>query len=109
MTANDGGQPKLTRYTTPAERANIAGIQLDDADVSHFMDLINKGLVTAAAAADGAVQEDMGLSAEVTVRLSRAVRADDGTVEELVGREVVEGRIKARKVFKDPEKAPVVD
>jgi hypothetical protein len=105
----DEAQPKLTRYTTPEERQNIAGVTLDEADVSHFMDLINKGLITAAAQHDGAVQEDMGLSAEVSVRLGRPVRAADGSVEELVGREVVEGKIKARKVFKDPAQAPAED
>lgn len=100
---------KLTRYTTDAERANIVGVNLSDTDVDHFMDLVRKGLVTAAGRHDAAVQDDMALSAEVSIRLSRPVRAEDGTVDEVVGRETVEGRLMARKVYADPRMAPVVD
>jgi hypothetical protein len=99
----------LTRYTTDAERENIVGVNLSDQDVDHFMDLVRKGLVTAASRHDAAVQDDMALSAEVSIRLSRPVRAEGGDVEEVVGREVVEGRLTARKVYADPAKAPVVD
>ena len=102
-------QPKLTRYTTPEERDNIAGVVLDPSDVATFMDLVGKGLISAAGRHDSAVQNDMGLSAEVTVRLSRPVATDDGDIEELVGREVVTGRLHAQKVFIDPTKAPQVD
>jgi hypothetical protein len=101
--------PKLTRYTTDEERDNIAGVVLDPADVADFMELVSKGLISAAGRHDAAVQNDMGLSAEVTVRLSRPVATDEGTVEEVVGRETVTGRLQARKVFIDPEKAPQVD
>lgn len=100
---------KLTRYTTDTERANIVGVNLADTDVDHFMDQVRKGLVTAASRHDAAVQDDMALSAEVSIRLSRPVRADGGEVEEVVGREVVEGRLMARKVYADPQQAPVVD
>ena len=101
--------PDLTRYTTPAEKANIVGVDLDPTDVTHFMDLVSKGLVTAAAKHDDAVQDDMALSAEVSVRLSRPVRNADGEVEEVVGREVVTGHLTARKVYADPALKPVVD
>lgn len=100
--------PDLTRYTTDAEKANIVGVNLDENDVTHFMDLVSKGLVTAAAKHDDAVQDDMALSAEVSVRLSRPVRAADGAIEEVVGREVVSGHLTARKVYADPEKKPAV-
>jgi hypothetical protein len=109
MTDTTTSQPKLTRYTTKEEQDNIAGVQLDPGDVEHFMDLVNKGLISAAGRHDAAVQNDMGLSAEVTVRLSRPVAAGDGQIEEVVGREVVTGRLKASKVFIDPDKAPQVD
>lgn len=99
----------LTRYTTDAERENIVGVNLSDTDVDHFMDQVRKGLVSAAGRHDSAVQDDMALSAEVSIRLSRPVRAEGGAVEEVVGREVVEGRLAARKVYADPSKAPVVD
>ncbi|WP_018588699.1 hypothetical protein [Salinispora arenicola] len=98
----------LTRYTTAQERQNIAGVTLADEQVSYFMDMVSKGLTGAVQAHDSAVQDDMALSAEVTVRLSRPVQTDDGTVEEVVGREVVTGRLTARKVYKDPTKKPVV-
>lgn len=99
---------QLTRYTTPQERQNIAGVTLADDQVSYFMDMVSKGLAGAVQAHDSAVQDDMALSAEVTVRLSRPVKTDDGTVEEVVGREVVTGRLTAHKVYKDPAKKPVV-
>src|SRR5689334_6028021 len=102
-------QPKLTRYTTPEERDNIAGDGLNPTDVETFMDLVGKGLISAANRHDAAVQNDMGLSAEVTVRLSRPVATDDGVIDEVVGREVVTGRLQAQKVFIDPTKAPKVD
>lgn len=105
---NQPGEPKLTRFTTAEERENIEGIALDDGDVAHFMDLLSKGLVTAAAASDAAVQDDMALTVETSVRISRPVR-DGDQLAEVVGREVVTGRIKARKVYKDPAKKPVVD
>lgn len=101
-------EPRLTRLTTQEERENIAGITLDQGTVDYFLDLVNKGLVSAAAAHDDAVQEDMALSAEVTIRLNRPARADNGEVVEVVGRELVTGQLKARKVFKDPDKKPIV-
>ena len=109
MTQDTKTQPKITRYTTEQERDNIAGVVLDPSDVQHFMDLVSKGLITAAGRHDSAVQADMGLSAEVTVRLSRPVVGDNGDLEELVGRETVTGHLKAHKVFIDPDQAPKVD
>lgn len=99
----------LTRFTTPEERRNIVGVTLAENDVTHFMDLVNKGLTEAVSVHDSAVQDDMALSAEVTIRLSRPVKAEDGAIEEVVGREVVTGRLTARKVYEDPAKKPVVD
>ncbi|MEU0030838.1 hypothetical protein [Streptomyces sp. NPDC006335] len=101
-------QPKLTRFTTSEERENIVGIDLDPADVDHYMDAVRKGLVEAASAADEAVQDNFGLRAEVSIRLSRPV-ADGDDVKEVVGRHTTEGRLRARKVYIDPEKAPKVD
>ncbi|MFJ4623629.1 hypothetical protein [Streptomyces sp. NPDC088812] len=107
----DGPQEQaVTRYTTPEERANISGIELDPGDVEHVMDLVNKGLVSAAAMHEGAVQEDMALSAEVTVTLTRGgIAGADGKVDELVGTEKVGGTIHARKTFLDPALAPKTD
>ncbi len=102
-------EPKLTRYTTAEEQAHIVGIDLDPTDVAHFLDLVEKGLVTSAAAHEAAVQNDMGLHAEVSVRLSRPVADGEGGVDEVIGRETVTGKIQARKVFDDPGNAPVVD
>ncbi|MEV8038633.1 hypothetical protein [Streptomyces sp. NPDC086182] len=103
-------EPAVTRYTTAEERKNISGIVLDAGDVEHVMDLVSKGLVGAAAMHEGAVQEDMALTAKVTVELTRGGIADaDGKVGELVGTEEVGGTIRARKTFLDPELAPKAD
>ena len=107
----DGQQEEaVTRYTTPEERANISGIELDHGDVEHVMGLVRKGLVGAAAMHEGAVQEDMALTANVTVTLTRGgIADDDGKVGELVGEEEVGGTIRARKQFLDPALAPKTD
>jgi hypothetical protein len=97
---------QLTRFTTPEERENIAGIELEPDDIDHFMDLLRKGLIEAAAIHEGAVQENFGLSVETTISLSRPVKGEDGAVVELEGKERVEGRLRARKVFHDPSRAP---
>lgn len=103
-------QQAVTRYTTPEEQANISGIELNTDDVAHVMDLVKKGLVGAAAMHEGAVQEDMALTANVTVTLTRGGIADeDGKVGELVGTEEVGGTIRARKQFLDPALAPKTD
>ncbi|MFE4263508.1 hypothetical protein [Streptomyces sp. NPDC056883] len=100
----------VTRYTTDEEKANIAGIDLNPDDVAHVMDLVHKGLVGAAAMHEAAVQEDMALSAKVTVTLTRGgIATADGAVEELTGTEEVTGLVRASKVFLDPAKAPVTD
>lgn len=99
-------EERITRYTTPEERENIAGIELDAADVENFMDLLRKGLVEAASQHDTTVQGNFALRAETSIRLGRAVRDSDGRVAEHVGREMTEGVIRARKVFKDPARAP---
>lgn len=104
-TASD---PKLTRFTTEEERQNITGVNLNEADVDHFMDLFRMGLVGAAAAHEGAVQDDMGLSVEASIRISRPVR-DGDRITDLVGRETVTGRIAAKKVYADETKKPKTD
>lgn len=100
---------KITRFTTQEERDNIAGIELDPTDVDHFMDQLRKGLVEAAADHVTAVQGNFALRAETSIRLSRPVRDEDGNVVDHVGRNLLEGTLKARKVFIDPDKAPKVD
>lgn len=102
-------EERLTRFTTDEERENILGIELDAADVDKFVDLVRSGLVEAAADHDTPVQDNFALRAETTIRLSRPVRAGDGRIVDHVGREVLEGTIRAKKVYKDPDKAPVVD
>ncbi|GAA3086127.1 hypothetical protein GCM10020000_85900 [Streptomyces olivoverticillatus] len=103
-------QPAVTRYTTDAERANIVGIELNPDDVAHVMDMVNKGLVGAAAMHEAAVQEDMALSAKVTVQLTRGgIAGADGNVEELTGTEEITGTVRASKIFLDPDKAPTTD
>jgi len=99
--------PDRTRLTTPGERENIAGIELDPTEVDHFMDLVRKGLVEAASAHDAAVQDNFGLRAEVAVRLTRSVADADGSVSEIVGDEVVGGHVGARKVYKNPDQRPL--
>jgi hypothetical protein len=99
-------QTEITRFTTPEERANTAGIELLEEDLDHFMDLLRKGLIEAAAEHVTAVQCNFALSAEMSIRLSRPVRNDKGEVTELVGRNMLEGTIRARKIFVDPQKPP---
>jgi hypothetical protein len=101
------GQPEeVTRFTTPEEREEIAGIELDPADVDHFMDMVRKGLIEAAAQHESAVQKNFALSAETSIRLSRPVRGDNGEVTELVGRHLTAGRVRARKVYKPGGEPP---
>ncbi|WP_327357786.1 hypothetical protein [Streptomyces sp. NBC_01304] len=100
----------VTRFTTPEERANIAGITLNDDDIEHVLSLVSKGLVGAAAMHEGAVQEDMALSARVTIELTRGGIDDgEGNVSDLTGTEEVTGTIRAQKIFLDPTKAPATD
>jgi hypothetical protein len=102
-------EQKITRYTTAEERENIIGIELDASDVDKFVELVRAGLVEAAADHEGAVQDNFALRAENSIRLSRPVRDENGQVVDLVGRELLEGTIRGRKVYKDPAKAPKVD
>jgi hypothetical protein len=102
-------EQKITRFTTAEERENIAGIELDSVDVDHFVDLVRKGLVDAAADHEAAVQDNFALRAETSIRLSRPVRNEQGEVVDVVGRGLLEGTIRGRKVYKDPAKAPKVD
>lgn len=100
---------ELTRYTTEKERANIVGINLDEMDVEHVMDLVRKGLVSAAQRHEAAVQDDMALSAEVTVSLRRPVQGADGQIDILTGSETISGRLTARKVYEDPALKPATE
>lgn len=108
MSVHQDREQELTRFTTPEERANIAGIEIEADDIDHFMDLLRKGLIEAAAQHDAAVQENFGLRVETSIRLSRPVRADDGEVVELKAEEQIAGRLRARKVFHDPDAAPEI-
>lgn len=100
-------QQPVTRYTTDEERANIIGIDLDPTDVQDLLGRIEMGLVSAAAMHEAAVQENMGLSAHVTVTLSRGgVQNADGGTDEVVGTEEIAGVIKARKTFVDEANKP---
>jgi len=98
---SSSSQPDLTRRTTAEEQKNIVGIDLDGGDVDKFMEMFRKGLVSATALHEAAVQNNMALSVEATVRIGRPVREDDGTIGEIVGREVVSGRIEATKRYAD--------
>lgn len=97
---------ELTRFTTAEERDNIAGIALDQSDVAEFLDQLKKGLLDAAQMHDTAVQDNFGLRAETTVRLSRPVRDQDGAVVEHVGHQMITGTIRGEKIFVDPDQAP---
>lgn len=103
MHTNEKSEEEVTRYTTAEERDKIAGIEFEAEDIDHFIDLLRKGLVEAASVHEGAVQENFGLSVTTSIRLSRPVRGEDGNVTELAGEEKVEGRVRARKVFHDPD------
>jgi hypothetical protein len=91
----------VTRYTTPEERAKVERIDLDPKDIDEFMELLKKGLVEAAGAHDAAVQNNIALSAEVSVRLSRPVYNEKlNLVEELVGTSTVKSALSASKIYK---------
>lgn len=91
----------VTRYTTPDERASVERIDLNPEDVDQFMELLRNGLVEAASAHDAAVQNNMALTAEVSVRLSRPVyNENEDKVEQLTGSTTVSGNLGAKKVFK---------
>jgi len=96
----------LTRFTTTEERENTKCIELDTADLEKFMELLRSGMIEAAAEHVAAVQDNFALRAEMTIRLSRPVRDNQGEVTELVGRNMLEGTVRARKVYYDPEKSP---
>jgi len=65
------------------------------------MALLRKGLIEAAAVHEKAVQDNMALRVETTVRLSRPVYNEQrDRVEDLTGTTAVTGEINARKIFK---------
>jgi hypothetical protein len=98
----------LTRFTTLEERENIAGIALNPEDVDSFLSELKKGLMDAAQMHDTAVQDNFGLRAETTVRLSRPVRDEDGSIVDHVGIRMATSTIRGEKIFVDPDKAPKV-
>lgn len=100
------GKGDVTRFTTPDERSNTKNVELEAVDVGYFTELLRKGLIQAAAEHVAAVQDNFALRAEMSIRLSRPVRNEKGEIVELVGREVLEGTIRARKIYIDPDKAP---
>lgn len=92
----------VTRYMTPDERAKVERIDLNPEDVDQFMELLRNGLVEAASAHDAAVQNNMALTAEVSVRLSRPVYNEtEDKVEQLTGSTTVSSNLEAKKVFKE--------
>ena len=102
MTAKNADLFKnVTRYTTPEERKAIERIDLDPSDLDEFMTLLRKGLIEAAAVHEAAVQDNMALRVETTVRLSRPVYNEKtDRVEDLTGTTAVTGEINATKVYK---------
>lgn len=99
----------LSRFTTDAERANISGINLNEADVDQFLTMMKKGLLSAAGVHDAAVQDNFGLRADVTVRLSRPINDGAGGVTEVESFSAETGEIRASKAYIDPAKKPIVE
>ncbi|MYU01445.1 MULTISPECIES: hypothetical protein [unclassified Streptomyces] len=100
---------KLSRFTTPDERANISGINLNESDVDQFLSMMKQGLLSAASAHDAAVQDNFGLRADVSVRLSRPVNDGQGGIAEVETFTMEGGEIRASKEYIDPAKKPIVD
>jgi hypothetical protein len=101
MTTSQPDPGELTRLTTDEERDRISGIALDDADVAHVLDLVGKGLISAAQKHENAVQDNFGLRATVTVSLGRLVGDADGQPVPLEGAETIEADVRGRKNYKD--------
>ena len=102
-TAEDTVFKNVTRLLTPEERARVERINLDPKDIDHFLDLVRRGLVQAASAHDAAVQDNVGLSVEASIRLTRPVyNQETDSVEELKGKSEVQGQIAAKKIYKKP-------
>ena len=101
MEKNDKLFKNVTRYTTDEEREKIKRIDVNPEDIENVMELLRNGLIEAAGSHDAAVQDNMALSAEFTVRLSRPVyNKDEDSVEELVGKKEVKTTVRAKKVYK---------
>jgi hypothetical protein len=93
----------VTRYTTPSEREQIKGIEIDARDLDEFMDKMRKGMIAAADAHKHAVQDNFAMRVEGTVRLSRPVYdSTSDQVDELVGLGKVNGQVSAVKAYKKP-------
>lgn len=100
---------KHSRFTTQEERANISGINLNESDVDQFLGMMKKGLLNSASVHDAAVQDNFGLRADVTVRLSRPVNDGNGGLSEVESFTMEGGEIRASKQYVDPAKKPVVE
>jgi hypothetical protein len=92
----------LTRRLTAEERAMVSGVKLNEEDVDRLVEKFRNSITQASGASSGAVQDDMTMNAEITVRLSRnVVSADQKRVEELVERTTVSEVLHASKIFKN--------
>jgi hypothetical protein len=76
-------------------------IELDSSEIDGLMCLIRKGLVEAAARHDGAEQDLLNFTAELSMRLSRLVNNEEHDVVENDATQVIRGQLNARKVFRD--------
>lgn len=91
----------VTRVLTAAEKALVSGVVLNEQDVDRLVEKFRNSLTDAAITHSGAVQDDININAEVTVRLSRHVEADDHKkVNELIEREVITDVVRGSKVYK---------
>lgn len=91
----------ISRYTTDEEKKEIIGITLDDEDVERLILQFRNSLQHSALAANGAVQDNSTIFAEVSLRLSRNVQSKDGSrIEQLVSRDTVEGEVGFKKEYK---------
>lgn len=89
----------VTRYSTPEERETVERIDLNPAELDRFMGMLRQGLIEAVSVHEAAVQNNMALRVETSVRLSRPVyNATTDRVEELVGEVKVQGELSATKV-----------
>lgn len=93
----------LTRYTTAEEREKIKGVSFKQEEVEKFMEMVQKGLLEAASAHEAAVQDNMTLSAEVSIKLSRPVQNKNDGVDHLKGKSKTTMKIQANKEYYSEE------
>lgn len=91
----------VTRFATEDERQAVERIDLDPRELDNVMEMLRKGLIEAASIHEAAVQDNMALRVETSIRLSRPVYNDESdSVEELVGKAEVQSEVTAKKVRK---------